>query len=98
VDRALGPLPTPPGEEEAASTESTGFTGVPDDTWDDSDDEPEDSDSIGQLDSSPEQMDDSTEASEVDGLEDIGMFIEQYLPAEETVRQTCPASVVTRKY
>jgi hypothetical protein len=91
-------LPTPPGEEEAASTESTGFTGVPDDTWDDSDDEPEDSDSIGQLDSSPEQMDDSTEASEVDGLEDIGMFIEQYLPAEETVRQTCPASVVTRKY
>jgi hypothetical protein len=59
---------------------------------------PKDSDSTGQSDGSPEQTIDSTEASEVDGLEDVGMFIEQYLPAEETVRQTCPASVVTRKY
>jgi hypothetical protein len=99
VHRALGPLPTPPDEEDTtASNESAGFTGVPEDTWDDSDDEPEDSDSTGQSDGSPEQTDDSTEASEVDDLEDIGMFIEQYLPAEEMVRQTCPASVVTRKY
>jgi hypothetical protein len=99
VDRALGPLPTPPEEEEAAtSTESAGFTGVPEDTWDDSDDELEDSDSTGQSNESLEQTDESTEASEVDGLEDINMFIEQYLPAEEMVRQTCPASVVTRKY
>jgi hypothetical protein len=98
VDRALGPLPTPSEEEAAASTESAGFTGVSEDTWDDSDDEPEDSDSTEQLDSSPEHSDESTEASEVDDLEDIGMFIEQYLPAEEMVRQTCPASVVTHKY
>jgi hypothetical protein len=99
VHRALGPLPTPPDEEDTtASNESAGFTGVPEDTWDDSDDEPEDSDSTGQSDGSPEQTDDSTEASEVDDLEDIGMFIEQYLPAEEMVRQTYPASVVTRKY
>jgi hypothetical protein len=98
VDRALGPLPTPPEEEVAASTESAGFTGVLEDTWDDLDDEPEDSDSAGQSDDSPEQTDESTEASEVGDLEDIGMFIEQYLPAEEMVRQTCPASVVTRKY
>jgi hypothetical protein len=42
VDRALGPLPTPPEEEAAASTEAAGFMGVLEDTWDDSDDEPED--------------------------------------------------------
>jgi hypothetical protein len=111
VDRALGPLPTHPEEEEAdTSTKSAGFTGVPGDTFDDSDDEPEDSDSTGQLDEPPEQTDESTKASEVDDLGDINMFIEQYLPADEVastsapstaenmVRQTCPASVVTRKY
>jgi hypothetical protein len=99
VNHALGPLPTHPEEEEADTpTESAGFTGVPEDTWDDSDDDLEDSDSAKQLDSSPEQTDDSTEASEVDDLEDFGMFIEQYLPAEEMVCRPCPASVVTRKY
>jgi hypothetical protein len=94
VNRALGPLPTPPEEEKAAtSTESAGFTGVPEDTWDDSDDEPEDSDSTGQSDESPEQTDESTEASEVDGLEDINMFIEQYLPADEVGSTSAPSTV-----
>jgi hypothetical protein len=89
-DPALGPLPTHPGEE-AASTESAGFTGIPEDTWDDSDDEPEDSDSTGQSDESPEQTDESTKASEVDDLGDIGMFFEQYLPAEEVASVSAPS-------
>jgi hypothetical protein len=53
---------------------------------------PKDSDSTGLLDSSPEQSDESTEASEVDDLEDVGMFIEQYLPADEVASTSAPST------